>query len=114
MPVNNWYINRYGDKVQPNTFKPLKMNDPDDWDQGRLLGIEECASLAAIYAGGAFEAANWYAARLHEIEAGSDIPPAWLQPIIKDHEATLKTKTEVAVALCETAYREAKLLRGIK
>ena len=89
------------------------MNDIDDWDQGRLLGIEEATSLNAIYARSALTEAEWYAKRLAEIEADCQIPPAWLKAIIRDHEATLRAKTEVAVALAQVAYRGAKLLRGV-
>jgi len=88
-------------------------SDPDDWDQGRLLGLEEAASLTAVYAKGALLEVEWYAKRLAEIEAECNVPPAWLKAIIQDHEQTLRVKREVAVALCQAVYREAKLLGGI-
>ena len=38
MPVNNdWYINRYGEKVRPNTLKPLRLKMPTNPELAELV-----------------------------------------------------------------------------
>ena len=79
---------------------------------GKNFGHEDSARMTGIYAAGAVEEAAWLARRIADMEARTQIPPAWLKLIIADHERTLVTKVEVAVALSEMAWRLAKLVEA--